>query len=94
MKKFEQQDNRKKGRFVLYDDEVFAGEITYAWSGEGKIIVDHTGVEEQFGGKGYGKLLVMKIVEFAREKHIKIVPVCSFAQKVFDRDQSIQDVKF
>jgi predicted GNAT family acetyltransferase len=94
MTKFTQEDNGKRGRFVLYDDEVFAGEITYAWSGEAKIIVDHTGVEKQFGGKGYGKLLVMKIVEFVREKNIKVVPVCPFAQKVFDRDESIQDVRF
>ena len=94
MTKFEQEDNGKKGRFVLYDDDVFAGEITYDWSGEEKIIVDHTGVEKEFGGRGYGKMLVMKVVEFAREKQIKIVPVCSYAKKVLERDDSLADVRF
>lgn len=94
MTKFNQEDNGKKGRFVLYNDDVFAGEITYNWSGDEKIVVDHTGVEKQFGGQGFGKMLVMKVVEFARDKKIKIVPVCPYAKKVLERDDSFADVIF
>jgi uncharacterized protein len=43
-------------------------------------------------GKGAGKELVSKSVEFAREKGIKIVPVCSFAKGVFDKTKEFQDV--
>lgn len=93
MTNFKYEDNGKKGRFILYEDDVFAGEITYDWFGDEKIVVDHTGVEKQFGGKGFGKLLVNKIADFAREKHLKIVPVCPFVKKVFERDESFGDVK-
>ena len=89
-----QEDNGKKGRFVISENGIFAGEMTYTWAGDGKIIIDHTGVEDDFGGKGFGKKLVLQAVEFAREKGIKILPLCPFAKAAFDRDASIQDVRF
>jgi uncharacterized protein len=36
----------------------------------------------------------MKIVKFAREKNIKILPLCSFAKSVFDKMEEIRDVLF
>ncbi|MDP4271345.1 MAG: GNAT family N-acetyltransferase [Bacteroidota bacterium] len=93
MVKIEQEENGKKGRFVIYEDDQFAGEITYVWADDSKIKIDHTRIGEAFGGKGYGKQLVMKAVEFAREKGIKIVPICPFVKATFERDESIRDVR-
>lgn len=92
MTKIEREDNGKKGRFIILDSDEMAGEMTYTWAGEEKFIIDHTGVDEKFGGKGYGKKLVMAAVEFAREKHVKILPLCPFAKGVFEKTESIQDV--
>lgn len=86
------EDNGKKGRFVLYEEDKEAGEMTFTWAGESKIIIDHTGIKEEYGGKGYGKILLAKAVEFAREKNIKILPLCPFAKAMIDRDSSIQDI--
>jgi len=94
MTKIERDDNGKKGRFIIYENGEEAGEMTYTWAGENKFIIDHTGVEERFGGKGYGKQLVMKAVEFAREKEVKILPLCPYAKKVFDSDDGLNDVRF
>ncbi|MGJ8667525.1 MAG: GNAT family N-acetyltransferase [Patiriisocius sp.] len=91
--KIEREDNGKKGRFVIYENDEFAGEMTYTWAGESKFIIDHTGVEEKFGGKGFGNKLLMQSVEYARKKDIKIIPLCPFAKKVFDKDDSIKDVR-
>ncbi|WP_246131531.1 GNAT family N-acetyltransferase [Aquimarina intermedia] len=55
--------------------------MTYTWAGKSKFIINHTGVEEQFSGKGFGKKLVMKSVEFARNNDLKILPLCPFAKK-------------
>ena len=68
--------------------------MTYVWSGEDKIIIDHTGVSEKLGGKGIGKQLVHKAVEMARENQIKILPLCPFAKKVFDKTEDYKDVLF
>lgn len=92
--KIEREDNGKKGRFVIYENDLLAGEMTYTWAGNSKFIIDHTGVGENYGGKGYGKKLVMAAVEFARNNHLKILPLCPFAKKVFDKDSEIRDVRF
>ena len=93
MTRIEQEDNGKKGRFIVYEKDIFAGEMTYTWAGTTKFIIDHTGVDEKFAGKGLGKQLVMKAVAFARTKGLKIMPLCPFAKKVFDADSSLNDVK-
>lgn len=92
--KIEQEDDGARGRFVIYENGNYAGEMTYTWAGNDKFIIDHTGVETSFEGKGFGKLLVMKAVEFARKNHLKIIPLCPFALALFNKDKSIEDVRF
>ena len=94
MVKIEREEDQRKGRFVIYDDGEFAGEMTYTWAGTTKFIIDHTGIEEAFGGKGYGKMLVMEAVAFARDKGVKILPLCPFAKAEFDKNSSFADVRF
>ena len=79
----QQEDNGKKGVFFIEENGEVVAEMTYVWSGEDKIIIDHTEVSEKLGGKGIGKQLVHRAIEMAREKHIKILPLYPFAKKVF-----------
>lgn len=81
------ENNEKKGRFVIHENDEFAGEMTYTWAGKDKIIIDHTGVLEEHGGKGLGKKLVMEAVGFARDNKIKILPLCPFAKRVLDKEE-------
>jgi predicted GNAT family acetyltransferase len=90
----EQKDNGKKGSFYVEQNGELLAEMTYAWSGADKIIIDHTEVSEKLAGKGIGKQLVHKAVDFARERKIKIMPLCPFAKNVFDRVEAYQDVLF
>ncbi|WP_452224114.1 GNAT family N-acetyltransferase [Lacinutrix chionoecetis] len=92
MATIKQEDNDKKGRFAIYKNDEFAGELTYTWAGKNKFIIDHTGVEDQFGGQGFGKKLVMKSAAFARENNLKIIPLCPFAKKILEADESFNDV--
>lgn len=88
------QDDGKKGKFEIYENDVFAGEIQYTWAGNDKFIIDHTEINKEFGGKGYGKKLILKTIEFAREKGLKVLPLCTYAKKVMDEDSSTEDVRF
>lgn len=92
MTKIEREDNGKKGRFIISENDEFAGEMTFTWAGEDKFIIDHTGVEEKFGGKGFAKQLVMAGVDYARKNDVKIIPLCPYAKSQFDKDKSIRDV--
>jgi hypothetical protein len=93
MIEIEQEGDGQAGRFVIYEADEFAGELVFNWSGESKFTIEHTSVEAPFKGKGFGKQLVMEAIAFARKNELKIVPVCSFAQRLFNEDQSLQTVR-
>lgn len=87
-----QQDNEKKGRFYILNGQEEAAQMTYVWAGGDKIIIDHTEVGESLKGKGAGKQMVYKAVEFARKNGLHIVPLCPFAKSVFDKDPTLNDL--
>lgn len=87
------QINREtKGEFIATFDGNKAGAMTYSWAGADKIIIDHTEVEPAYNGKGVGKEMVYKAVEFARENNLKIIPLCPFATATFKKNEEIRDV--
>ncbi|MNJ98003.1 hypothetical protein D3C87_157620 [compost metagenome] len=86
----ERFDDGKKGHFKAVENGVEAGLMTYVWAGEDKIIIDHTEGNPEF--KGVGIKMLNKAVEYARENDVKIIPLCPFAKKMFDRTESIRDV--
>ncbi len=91
----QQKDDGKKGYFKAIENDIEAGVITYTWAGETKIIIEHTIVNAAFEGKGLGKKLVMAVVEYARQKHAKIQPLCAYAKVVFERNEAeLKDVLF
>ena len=66
--------------------------MTFVFAGEDKIIIDHTEVNEGNNGKGFGKMMVAKAVEFAREKNLKIIPLCPFVKSVIEKTPEFQDI--
>jgi len=89
-----QENDDRRGFFKVVEEGKEAGLMTYTWAGSTKFIIDHTEVNPDFKGKGIGLQLVMKAVEYAREKHLKIMPLCPFAKSVFDKKPEIGDVLF
>ena len=83
-----------KGNFKAFEAGIEVGEMGYTWAGEDKFIIDHTNVSPEFEGKGIGKKLLMEAVKYARQKNVKIITICSFAKRVFERTENIKDVLF
>jgi predicted GNAT family acetyltransferase len=85
-----------KGYFEFIDEldgkQQTVAYISYSKADEDKIIVDHTDVRPQFKGQDLGRQLVMKVVHYAREKKIKVFPICPFTASIFQKDESIRDV--
>jgi predicted GNAT family acetyltransferase len=84
--------NDRKGHFYISVNGKQEGIMTFVFAGSDKIIIDHTEVNPGNNGKGFGKKMVAKAVEYAREKNIKIIPLCPFAKKVFDKTPEFSDV--
>ena len=51
-------------------------------------------MDDSLRGQKVGRQLVDRAVELARQKNVKILPLCPFAKSVFDKDSSIRDVLF
>lgn len=87
-----QKDDGKNGMFYVEQEGKVLAQMTYVWTGVERIIIDHTEVDDAFRGQSAGKQLVAKAVEFAREKSLKIIPLCPFAKSVFDKVTEYRDV--
>ena len=81
-----------KGAFYIEIEGIQEAMMTFVYAGEDKIIIDHTEVNPGNEGKGFGKKMVTKAVKFAREKGLKILPLCPFAKSVFDKTPEFRDV--
>lgn len=49
-------------------------------------------MEKAYQGHGVAKALVDAAVAFAREKGYTILPVCPYAENLFKRDTSYEDI--
>lgn len=80
-------------RFVVLDDnQQEIGEMTWSNAGETMIIIDHTYVDDSHRGQGIAEKLVSLGVNYAREHQKKVMPLCPFAKKEFNRKPEYQDV--
>lgn len=67
-------------------------EMTYSKAGTTVMIIDHTGVPEALGGQGVGLKLVEAGIALARERGLKIMPLCPFAKAQFEKHPEWKDV--
>jgi predicted GNAT family acetyltransferase len=89
---FKHKEEENKGSFLFYDEEKMAAEMTYSKANGFIIIIDHTSVEAAYRNRDLGYRLVDKVVEFARDHKIKVMPLCPFAASVFQKNEDIRDV--
>lgn len=84
--------SENKGRFFAEIHGDIKAEMTYSYAGKDKFIIDHTEVDESLKGQGVGYQLVEAAVTYAREQHLKIIPLCPFASAVFKKKPQYQDI--
>lgn len=91
-------EEETKGLFSLYapkeghDTRVKSGEMTFSKSGNNTWVIDHTGVDDFIKGTGAAAALVKRGVEMARERGVKIIPLCSYVKVQFRRHPDYGDV--
>ena len=83
----------EKNRFVLLNDEAKEiGEMTWSDAGPDIMIIDHTFVGPEYRGQKLAEKLVLNGVELARREGKKIIPLCPYAKKEFERKPEYQYV--
>ena len=90
---FQHQDDGQQGEFFAVNEQAQRiAEISYVWHGKDQVIANHTWVDHSLRGQGVARQLLDVLVAFAREKNLKIIPICSYVEVMFKRDQSLADV--
>ncbi|OPC29918.1 GNAT family N-acetyltransferase [Elizabethkingia miricola] len=74
----------QRGEVQLFSDDRKAGKMDISVA-EDKLTVYHTEVNPEYEGKGFAKLLLEKLVSYARENDLKIVPLCPYVHAQFKR---------
>lgn len=82
---------KANNRSAAYDGDKIVGEATYIIV-DGKWELNHTFVDKEYGGQGIAKKLIKKLADEARIERVKVIPVCSFAQKEFAQNEEYQDL--
>jgi uncharacterized protein len=86
------KNDGKRGVFYIEDGDKEIGLMHYIFAGPGKMVIDHTEVNKEYAGKGLGMQLVKAGVAYARENHLKILPLCPFAKMIFEKTPAFADV--
>ena len=81
----------EKSRSAAYDDETCIG-IAEVKESEGRWIITHTEVDSAYGGQGIARRLIEEVVAEARRAGKKIVPLCSYADKMMTGKEEYHDV--
>jgi uncharacterized protein len=87
-----QKETDGKGQFYIEENGKVLAEMDYSRRGSTHIIIEHTHVDDALHGRGAGKQLLTKAVEWARQENIKIKPLCTFAHAMFQKVKEFQDV--
>ena len=86
------ESGERHGAFFIEREGRRVAELTYRMMGA-DAMVDHTWVDPKLRGGGEARSLVAAAVDWARQEHMKLVPVCSYVRTVFDRTPDYADVR-
>ena len=78
-------------RSAAYDGERRVG-IAEFEDADGRWVITHTEVDPAYGGQGIARRLIEEIIAEARRTGKKIVPVCSYAEKMMRGREEYTDV--
>lgn len=80
--------DNKTGELQLYIGNDKAGKMNFSIS-DNKLTVYHTEVDDKYEGRGFGKMLLKQLVDYAQKNNLKIIPVCPYVYAQFKRHPEI-----
>ncbi|MEO6869599.1 MAG: GNAT family N-acetyltransferase [Ginsengibacter sp.] len=77
-------DETGSGQFYIDKNNERAGKMVFGISGN-DLTVYHTEVLPKYEGKGLAKKLFSAMVKYAREKKLKVIPLCTYVLAQFEK---------
>jgi uncharacterized protein len=75
--------------FVLRINGERLGFLQFTRPDTGVLRIEYVEVDPGLRGTGLGRQLVEKAVAFAKDANLKVVPICSYARAVIQRDANL-----
>lgn len=85
----EREELNGANEFVLRVDGERMGFLEYTRPAVGVMHIEYVEVSPELRGSGLGHQLVETAVAFARETKLRVVPICSYARAVIQRDPEL-----
>ncbi len=82
MENFSFEEEIGIGQFTLHENETEIGQVTFKINPETGIDINHTYVKPEFEGNGFGKKLVDRAIQYAKDNDMAYTGSCWFADKV------------
>lgn len=88
---YEVKHNKDRNRFeVTIGDHLC--EINYSTTPEGYLRVSHTGVPKALSGQGIAAAMTQYMLEYVKEKSLKIYPLCPYTRAYIERHPEYDDL--
>lgn len=88
----EHREDEGRGAFFVQREGIQLAEMTYSRVNAKLVIIDHTLVDDQLRGLGVARLLLDRLVSWARSSGTRVMATCPYALAQFAKDPSIGDV--
>jgi len=85
-------DNPDQHRFELALDGDDVAVAYYRRDENGRLVLTHTEVPSEYGGRGFASILAQGVFEMARARHQKLVLQCPFMGAWFAKNPNYADV--
>ena len=93
MEYYMEELKKKENGFYLGDDPANPlAEILYKFEKDTVISVYRTFVSDTLRGQGIAGKLLKKVIDLARQENLKIIPACSYAEKVMTQNPEYKDL--
>lgn len=88
----EYQIKEKEERFILIEEEKEVGFLKFSQDKEKDYVIESIYVHEEYRGSGCAKQIFNAFLEKAKKENRKITPICSYAQKQFEKREEIKEL--
>ena len=85
----EREELNGTNEFVLRVDGERLGFLEYTRPEVGVMRIEYVEVSPELRGTGLGQQLVEKAVAFAKDASLRVVPICSYARAVIQRNPAM-----
>lgn len=92
MSRIKQEFNGRQGAFYYEEKGKRLAEMVFSMESDHLMVIHHTEVDDALQGQGIGRKLLEALVNYVRKEHIKVVPLCPFANATFQKVREWQDV--